>query len=147
MPTLQDSVAIVATIDPEAQGAATVTSDYVDMSKFHDIQAMLLVGEMAASSTVDAKLRQATDGSGTGVKDISGKSITQLTQAGTDSDKQVVINCRADELDKDNSFDFVQLSVTVAAAASDLAAVIIGFDSRYEAATANDLASVDEIIS
>ncbi len=79
-----DQAAIVASIDPEAQGAATVTSDWVDASLFHQFMAILQTGVMAATSTVDLKVRQATDSSGTGVKDITGKSITQLTAAGTD---------------------------------------------------------------
>ena len=147
MPTLQDSVAVVAAIDPDAYTAAAYTSDYVDMSKFHRIQALVLVGEMQATSTVDAKLVQATDSGGTGSKDITGKAITQLTQAGSDADKQAVINCRADELDLDNKFDFVAVTVTVGAAASDMGAVIIGLDARHDAATGSDLASVDEIVS
>ena len=147
MPTLRDSIAVVAKIDPDAYNAGAVTSDYVDMSKFHDIMAIVSVGDMQATSTVDAVLVQATDSGGTGVKNITGKSITQLTQAGTDDNKQAVINCRADELDKDNSFDFIAVKVTVAAAASDMDAVIIGFDARYDSATDNDLASVDEIVA
>ena len=145
MPTLQDSVAVVATIDPDAYAAAAYTSDWVDMSKFHDIQAIVLAGEMDATSTIDIVLQQATDSSGTGAKNITGKSATQLTD--TDDDKQVVLNCRADELDKDNKFDFLAVKVTVGTAASDMGAVIIGFDARYEAATANDLSTVDEIVS
>jgi len=104
----------------------------------------VLVGEMQATSTVDAKLEQATDGSGTGAKDISGKSITQLTAAGSDDDKQVIINCRDDELDVANSFTHVRLSITTATAASDSAGLILGHDSRYSPET--DLASVDEVV-
>lgn len=145
MPTLQDSVAVVAAIDPDAYTAAAYTSDWVDMSKFHDVMAIVSAGTMEATSTIDIVLRQATDSSGTGAKNITGKSSTQLTDS--DDDKQVVLNCRADELDKDNSFDYLAVQVTVGTAASDMGAIIIGFDARYESATANDLASVDEIVS
>ena len=147
MRTLQDSVALVATIDPDAYTAAAYTSDYVDMSKFHRIQAMVLVGDMGASGTIDAKLVQATDSSGTGSKDISGKAITQLTQAGSDDNKQAIINLHMSELDLDNNFDFCALTVTVAAATSDMGAVIIGVDARHDPATASDLSTVDEIVS
>jgi hypothetical protein len=39
------------------------------------------LGVLGASATVDAKLQQATDNSGTGVKDVTGKAITQLVKA------------------------------------------------------------------
>ena len=98
---------LMATVDPDAYGAGTVTSDWVSLADFEYIQALVLVGEMQATSTVEAKLEQATDGSGTGAKDISGKSITQLTAAGSDDDKQAIINCRSEELDVTNSFTHV----------------------------------------
>ena len=142
-----DQVAVAATIDPDAYTAATYTSDWVAMSDYEKIMAVVMAGTLGSSATLDAKLRQATDGSGTGVKDISGKAITQLTEAGTDSDKQAVINCRADELDVDNGFTHVQLSMTVATATSDAGAIILGFNPRYGKASDSDLASVDEIVA
>lgn len=136
---------LMATVDPDAYGAGTVTSDWVSLADFEYIQALVLVGEMQATSTVDAKLEQATNGSGSGAKDISGKSITQLTAAGSDDDKQVIINCRSEELDVTNSFTHVRLSITTATAASDSAGLILGHNARYAPAT--DLASVDEVVS
>jgi hypothetical protein len=41
--------------------------------KWHTI-AVIKTGVLGASATVDAKLQQATDSSGTGVKDITGKA-------------------------------------------------------------------------
>lgn len=141
-----DQAAVLATIDPDAYTADTYVSDYVDMSMVQSIMAVLMVGTLGTSATVDAKLVQATDSSGTGVKDITGKAITQLTQAGTDADKQAIINCFASELDINNSFTHVALSVTTATAACDLGAVVLGFAPRYAPASDNDLASVDEIV-
>lgn len=140
-----DNAVLAAVIDPDAYSANTYTSGWVSMVTYEAIQAIVLVGTMATSSTVDAKLQQASDGSGTGAKDISGKAITQLTEAGTDSDKQAIINCRSDELDVANSFTHVRLSVTVAAAASDMGAVVLGHYARYAPAT--DAATVDEVVS
>ena len=67
--------------------------------------------------------------SGTGAKDISGKAITQLTQAGTDSDKQVLIHVDQNDLDVDNSFTHFRVSMTVATAASEIAAIVLDVDS------------------
>ncbi|MDN5849950.1 MAG: hypothetical protein L0H63_09995 [Nitrococcus sp.] len=139
--------AVVATIDPDATSASTVVSDYVDMEGFEALLAIVLAGALGTSATVDAKLVQATDASGTGSKDITGKAITQLTQAGTDDDKQALINLMADEMDHENDFTFAALSLTVATAACDVGAVVLGFYPHYGPANNNDLASVDEIVS
>jgi len=136
---------IAGVIDPDAYTAAAYSTAWISMRDFGSILATVMAGTLGASATLDAKLEQATDSSGTGVKDITGKAITQLTQAGTDSDKQAQINCRADELDVDNSFDYARLTVTVAVATSDIGAIVQGFDARYQPAA--DLASVDEIVS
>jgi hypothetical protein len=136
---------VAGAIDPDAYTAAAYTSDYVSMADFETMMAIIMVGTMASTSTVDAKLVQATDSSGTGVKDISGKAITQLTEAGNDSDKQAIINCRSDELDVANGFTHVAVVMTVGTAASDAGAILLGFDGRYQPTA--DLASVDEVIS
>lgn len=141
-----DMAAVVGVIDPDANAAATYTSAWVDMSKYSELLAIVMAGDLGSSATLDAKLEQATDGSGTGAKDITGKEITQLTQAGTDSNKQALINLAADELDVANGFDFARLSMTVATATSDCGAVVLGFRPRYGQASDNDLASVDEIV-
>lgn len=140
-----DDVRIVGVIDPDANAAGALSTAWVSMSSFQNVMAIVMAGTLGSSGTLDAKLEQATDGSGTGVKDITGKAITQLTQAGTDSDKQAVINCRADELDVANGFDYVRLTMTTAVATSDSAALLLGLDQRYEPTA--DLASVDEIVS
>jgi len=77
---------------------------------------------------------------------LTAAAITQLTQAGTDSDKQALIAMSADDLDADGGFTHARLSMTVAVATSDVGAVVMGMSPRYDAAHANDLASVDEIV-
>lgn len=139
--------AVVGVIDPDVTAASTVVSAWVDMSKFNQIMAIVLAGTLGVSATLDAKLEQAQDSSGTGAKDVTGKAITQLTQAGTDDDKQAVINLRAEELDIDNGFSFARLSITVAVATSDAGGLVLGFGASYAPASDNDLASVDEIVN
>lgn len=142
-----ERVAVGGVIDPDANAAGALTSDYVSLAEFHSCMGIVMVGTMGSTGTIDAKLVQATDSAGTGVKDITGKAITQLTEAGTDDDKQAVINCRAEELDVDNGFDHVALVLTTAAATSDSAAVLLGLDPRHGPASDSDLASVDEIVT
>ncbi|MFQ5629667.1 MAG: hypothetical protein ACE5I1_12960, partial [bacterium] len=100
--------AVLGVIDPDATAAGTVTSDWCSMEKYRKMMAIVFAGTLGTSATLDAKLEQASDSSGTGAKDISGKSITQLTQAGTDSDKQAIIEVDAAELDVANGFDHVR---------------------------------------
>ena len=143
-----ERAAIVATIDPDVLTAAAHSSDYVDMSKFETLHAIALAGTLGSSATFDFKLQQATAADGTGVKDITGKAITQLTQAGTDeSDKQAVINLRGEELDVDGGFRYVKAVLTVGTASSDGGAVLIGMLPRNGPASDNDLASVAEIVA
>ena len=139
--------AVVGVIDPDAYAAAAVSSGWIDASEFHDFMALVMAGTFGTNGTIDAKLEQATDGSGTGAKDIAGKAITQLTDAGTDDDKQAIINLRMDELDVNNTFTHFRLTVTVAVATSDMGAVVLGMSPRYGPASDNDLASVDEIVA
>ncbi|WP_342248613.1 hypothetical protein [Sphingomonas sp. OTU376] len=143
-PSARFSVAGV--IDPDAYAAGTYATDWIDMQKWYALEGIVMAGDLGASATLDAKIRQATDGSGTDAKDVTGLAITQLTQAGSDSNKQALINVVQGDLDKNNGFRFVQLSMTIATATSDAGAVVIGTDARYGAASANDAATVDEIV-
>ena len=71
------------------------------------------------------KLQQAKDAAGTGAKDITGKAITQLTQAGGDGDEIVTIPLRAEEIDIANAFTHIRVQVTTAVANVDYGAVLI----------------------
>ena len=140
-------MAVAGVIDPDAYVASTVVSAWIDMAVFNEIMAIITAGTLGTSATLDAKLEQAQDASATGLKDITGLAITQMTQAGTDqSDDQAIINCSAEDLDVANDFTHVRLSMTVAVATSDAGALVLGACSRYGPASDNDLASVGEII-
>ena len=133
-------------IDPDNAATGTYTTGWVDMSTFQSILAVIQAGALGTSATVDAKLEQAKDDSGTGAKDVSGKSITQLTDGNSDSDKQALINAKAEDLDVQNDFSHVRLSLTVGTAASDVAAVLLGLDPRYGPADLHEASSVAEIV-
>lgn len=145
MDKLSEKLAVVACIDPDAYATGAQTSDWVDMSKFRRVLFVVLAGTLGSSATLDAKLQEATDGSGTGAQDLSGKAITQLTQAGTDSDKQALIEVEASNLSA--GFTHVACVMTVGTAASDCGVVALAGVPRYHPASDNDLASVDEIVA
>lgn len=142
---VSEGLALVDVFDPVSQAAATITTPtWIPVANYHRFMAKIATGVMQATSTVDAKVRQAQDAAGTGAKDITGKAITQLLAAAS-SNKQVLINFMADDLDQANGFGFVQVSLTVAVAAS-----IVGIDlyalPRFETADQFNKASVAQII-
>ena len=141
-----ERVAVLATIDPDANAAGATVSDYGDMTKYNSMMAIAFTGVLGTSATVDMKLTQASDSSGTGAKDVSGKAITQLVKASNDDD-QAIINVRSDDLDVANGFTHVAITFTVGTATSDTGAVLLGLDPKYGAASDNDLASVVEIVA
>lgn len=140
-----DKATVLARIDPDAQAASTVDSPWVRASDYHQFLAIIQAGDLGASATVDASIRQATDGAGAGAKAIAGAAITQLTQAGTDSDKIALINLDPNKLDVDGGFDFISVRLTVGVATSEVAALLLGFHARF--GIASHIAAVDEVVT
>ena len=138
-------LSVLATIDPASQAAGTVLTAYVAVKNHHTFMALIDVGAFGASATVDAKLRQAQDASGTNVKDISGKAITQLLAAGGNN-RQVLINMKTADLDTENGFGFICLSITVGVAATLLSAALIGTNPRFADAALLNQAGVAQVV-
>jgi len=122
-------VSLLTTVDP-ISSATVVSSAYVSVAEVARILAVVQTGLIAATGTLNAKLEQATSGAGAGVKDIPGKAITAL--ADTADNKQILINCRVEELDIAGGFAFVRLTITPAVAAALIAGQIWGFDARFQ---------------
>lgn len=145
--TPSEMVAVVGNIDPDAYAQSTVTTgEYIPLKNFRRFMAIIQAGDIVSTGTVDAKLITYTDGSGNGAADVTGSAITQLTQAGTDSNKQVVINFDPSKL-AGGAMTHFKLSVTMGTAGADLSAVVIGLDPRYGPASDNDATTVDEIVT
>jgi hypothetical protein len=152
-----EAAAVVGVIDPDAYAQNDYDTGWIDASKFHRFLAIVMVGDLGASATLNAKLQQASNSGGTGAEDITGKAITQLTQAGSDSNKQALIDLRPDEMVgallsfKNGTATHFRLRLTVTAEASppesvDAGAVVLGFVPRNAPAHQSDLVSVDEIV-
>lgn len=146
-----EMVKLMATIDPDAYAPGAQTSDRVDAGQFASIMAVAYVGDMGTAGTVDFKVQQHDAASSGNTKDITDASITQLTQAGSDDNKQAIINLNTDKLDVTNGYRWVSVVMTVgdttspASATTDCGAAIYGIGPRYS--NLADLASVDEIVS
>jgi hypothetical protein len=90
-------------------------------------------------------MRQATDSSGTGAKDVTSRAIVQIVKATGDS-KQALINMRCDEIDTNNAFTHVALTVTVGTAASIYNAMLLGMNPRFAPGSDANPAAVVQII-
>jgi hypothetical protein len=141
-----EQLSILATLDPGNQAVGVATTGWVPLNTHHGLLALVQTGALATGATVDAKLQQAQDASGTGAKDVAGKAIAQLTQASNGANRQVLINLRPEELDVNNGFAFVRLVVTVAAAAANTSAQLLGVNPRLASAETANQAAVAQIV-
>ena len=140
-----EMLAVLATIDPATQAAGAVSTGWVSVANHLGFLALVQTGVLGTSATVDAKLQQALDSSGTGAKDISGKAITQIVKA-TGDNKQALVNVKPEELDTVNGFGFVRVIVTVGVAASITSAQLLGVNPRYAPADVGNQAAVVQVI-
>ncbi len=141
---ISEVLAVLATFDPISQAAATVTTGWVSMADMDRLLAILQTGVLGGAATVDAKLQQAKDNAGTGVKDIPNKAIVQIVKA-TGDNKQALINLKQNDLDVAGGFSYVRLSITVGVAASQIAASLLG-TSDYESAAAFNQGGVVQVV-
>jgi hypothetical protein len=109
MRTFHENVLFAAVFPPAAWADGTVPATYIDMSDYERIVFLILTGAMATGETVAAQVVQATDSAGTGSKDITGATITDLTL--TDDNALATIEVRDTALDVENSFRYVSLTI------------------------------------
>ena len=142
---LSESLSLLGTYDPASVAASTVTTGWMSAANHAAFMVALQTGVLGASATVDAKVQQATDNSGTGVKDVTGKAITQIVKASGDN-KQVLVNFKAEDLDVSNSFSYFRVSITVGTAASIVGAQIYGGHPRFSDASTFNQAGVVQVV-
>jgi hypothetical protein len=140
-----DQITVVGKIDPDALAPGTVTSGWIKASDYPQFLAAVQVGDFVTSGVLDAKLEQATSAAGAGAKDVTGSAITQLTEAGGDDDKIVLINIDPRKLDVENEFDYFRLSMTGGVADVEVAGLILGLSARYGLGV--HIAAVDEVVA
>ena len=141
---------IIATIDPDqyATNTATLVSDVWDWKNFSKVMAIIQVGDFGTSASLAGKLQVGVS-SATFSTIGTGKKITALTEAGSDDDKQVIINCNAAEAGSTGG-RYGRLFLGLTKTTSFLSAIVLGKPVRNEAYTsisAKDLSSVDEIVA
>lgn len=115
----------------DSLGVAVHTSTRVSMANYHRAWLILDVGDMGQASTVDLALYQADALTGGNTKAITGKEITQLTQAGADDNSYCCIELQSEELDVDGGYEYVYVILTVAGAATELAWCLFLGEPRF----------------
>ena len=125
---------------------STYTSDEIDMADFKRVVFILSVGDLGSSATVDFEINGgASSNPGSLATLVTGKDATQLTQAGSDSDKQVIIEVSAEEAAA-QGLQYLEAEVIVGTAACDLGLIVLGEPAHYSDTAGLDLATVAEVI-
>jgi hypothetical protein len=140
-----ERIAVVGKISPANHNNSTVNTDYIDVSKFHEIMFVLLLGGNGSiDSTVDFLVRESTDTSDTGGQTVSGKTITQFS--GTDDTKVAVVNVKSVELSA--GYRYLRGRATVGNGTTNILGVVaLGMKPRFAPASDDDLAAVSQIIT
>lgn len=141
------AAAVVECTDPDAYTTGAITGDIIDMANFEQVMFVVMVGALGSSATADFQVYQGDSAALGNPKVISGAAITQLTEAGTDSDKQAIVIVKQADLDAAGGFRWIRGTLTIGAATSDAGVVALGFYPTYGPASDYDLTSVDEIVA
>lgn len=137
--------ALIGTIDPDAYSTGEELTDAIDMQDFDRVLFIVMAGTLASTAELDFAV-VASETSGGSYAALDNAAITTLTQAGTDSDKQALVEVKAiDVLTAGKRF--IKGSMTLTTAGGDAAVVALGFDPHYGPASMYDLASVDEVVN
>lgn len=141
-----ETLSVRAWLTPVSRSANTYGTAWVKKSDFYAWRALLLAGTIASNGTVDFKLQEADNASGDNPQDVTGSAATQLTQAGTDSDKLAMINFQPDQHGS-KSKPYFRATVITATAATVCAVLLEGVQPASAPARALNIAAVDEIVT
>lgn len=112
------------------------TPIWVSMENYDSLLCIIHSATIAASGAVTCQLRQATDGSGTDAKNITGNTTSF---ADSDDDTTKTIDVRAEELDVNNSFTHVGVLLTETGSGNaPMSAVFVRERARYAQETLPD---------
>lgn len=96
-----------------ASYASEQNTTFVNVANFHRVVVIITAGNIGTS--LDADIEIATDSDATGLHTL--KSITQLTEAGSDDNSTVVVEIRNEELTKpanasSSNYDWLRVETT-----------------------------------
>lgn len=120
---------------------------YADMADYHRAFVWLHLGEPGQAATITVTVQQATSAAGAGAKALTNilgvaGSKSPAVMVAADSGEYVGIEIRSPEIDVSNGYHFIQVTVTVGAAAYTYSCVLFGIVSRYEPVGVTDFLQV-----
>ena len=144
-----EEIGIVGTIAPiAATSSTTPSSEWISAAAFYRYLAVLEVGTIPSTGTVDCTVQQATDGSGANAKAFTAsKAITQLTAGAGTRGHVALINIKQTDFDLANGFCFFQVQTNVLVATSPLACTIYGIDGMQNPAFLFNTAAVVQTVN
>lgn len=143
---LSEKLAVVGKIVPQNLAAGTATTDVIDLLNVRRVLFILSTGVLTSTNTTDFKVRGCAT-SGGSYADIPSAAITQLTQAGGDSSKIVLLEVRAEKVAALNlGYRYILGSLTTAAAAGYVSVVALAAVGRHKPENKANLAAVKEIV-
>ena len=142
-----EKLPILSNVPSDTTVPSTVTGAYADSSLCEQLFGVFVIGDIITSGTVDCSLVQATDSSGTGAKAIANCVAVQLTQAGSGSNKQVLVNCSVKDLDIAGGFTYVAPRVVVGTANADIMGILHGFVPYHGNGELLNISTVDEVVN
>ena len=125
-----EKIALAGILDPQTVANSITYTTVVDLSKYHQVLGIALLGNMASETIDFAAYRCASDGS----SPVSLKASTQLAASASANDsKQLLINVTADELIASGA-RYVKFGlVTGGATGGPVTVVALGVDPRFGA--------------
>ncbi len=138
-----EKVAVVGTVDPDANATGAFPTDWIAIDDFQQVMFVVMAGILVGTATLDFFVQEADDSTGGNAATLASGAltITQLTTAS--NDKQVVVNVDSEQLS--NTFTHVRGVLQVTTQTADSAVLALGLLPREGPANKNDLASVGEI--
>lgn len=144
---LTQQLAVLDSLQP-VSNTTTTNGAAIDMLYYNRLMYVLLIGVIASTGTVDFKLQSAAaTGFGT-PHDMTGKAITQITQAGSGSGKIAKVACTSEDVGATtNQGDrYVRCVLVTATAASVIGYVALGGSGNYNPIK-NEIAAVVQTIA
>ncbi len=137
-----EKAGIVGKIDPKDVNGLTPDTGEIDMSRFEEVAFILQVGVVNSSGSIDFKIEESdVSGFGSGVSDIPDKSISTI--GGTDDNKVVIVNLKAEEVSK----RYVRGLLTSSAHSNFASCVALGLKPRFGPAGDYNIPEVKEVVT
>ncbi len=106
-----DALQFMGSIDPQTLNNSADTTIWMDMRNVSKIGVVISAGAIAAGGAIDLLVRQATDNAGAGSKVVlAALDVTIFDD--TEDNSQVMVDIDQVDLDQNNDFAFVQVTLT-----------------------------------